>query len=494
MDLADILVKTGAEVPARGTRIARIENDSRKCDKYTLYIAASGYVEDAHPFATDAFARGCRRFLVQAKRAKELAVVCPGASFYAAPDIKHALAEASKAFYDDPSSKMTLYGITGTSGKTSTAFAVYTALRGMSVKAGLVGTIEYRVNDRVIPATNTTPDLLALNRLLAEMVSEGCSACVMEISSHSLALGRVEGLSFDIGAFTNFSQDHLDFHKTMDAYFEAKLGIFELLASSVKPRRTLVASRESARYPEIAVRAETTPSVSFVSTSLADSSADYYAEDLSLSPSGTSFTLRGERIESAMVGKTNAWNFAMAAAMLCEAGYRVRDFAPHWKDLRVRGRMETVPNTRGISVIVDYAHKPDALEKVIGGIRSMLPEGARLLTVVGCGGDRDRAKRPLMGGIAGRHSDYTILTSDNPRTEDPFAILAEIEAGISPTGAAYRVTEDRALAIREAVRMASPGDCVLIAGKGHEDYQIIGKEKHHFDDVEEARKALEEVR
>jgi UDP-N-acetylmuramyl-tripeptide synthetase len=184
----------------------------------------------------------------------------------------------------------------------------------------------------------------------------------------------------------------------------------------------------------------------------------------------------------------------MAAAMLCEAGYRIRDFAPYWKDLRVRGRMETVPNTRGISVIVDYAHKPDALEKVIGGIRSMLPEGARLFTVVGCGGDRDRAKRPVMGGIAGRLSDYTILTSDNPRTEDPFAILAEVEAGIKPTGADYRVTEDRAIAIREALRMASPGDCVLIAGKGHEDYQIVGKVKHHFDDVEEARKALEEAR
>lgn len=485
------LLKGILEFQAPDRDIARLENDSRKADGKTLFVASSGYVEDAHPYVPSAYANGCRSFVVDEKRLEEFKEQFGDAVFIPSGDVASSLAAISSRFYGDPSSKMKLVGITGTSGKTTTAFAVYRALRAMNRNAGLIGTIEYRINDEIVPATNTTPDLLAVNNLMADMVQKKVEVLVMEVSSHSLSLGRVEGLNFDIAAFTNFSQDHLDFHKTMEEYLQAKLKFFDLLESSTKSKKTALINRETDHFDEVLKSAKSHPLIEVKTCSVKDMKSDYFTTIRELNPAYSLFDMNNQTYRTGMMGLTNVYNFSMAAAILTELGFKPRNFAKHFNDIRVNGRMESVDNDKGFSVIVDYAHKPDALDKLLRTVKAVAKEGGSILTVLGCGGDRDRTKRPIMGKIAGDLSDQVIITSDNPRTEDPMAIIREIEAGVKESGNPhYVISADRRNAIQEALRMAKKDDIVVIAGKGHEDYQILGKEKVHFSDREEVERFL----
>ncbi len=490
MKLRDLLKDIGTggmtETAVPDVDIASVENDSRRAGAGSLFVAYSSYVDDAHRFVSDAYAAGCRHFVVGAGRLEDFRAACPGAFVFPAPDLPAALSEISRRFYGDPSRKLTVVGITGTSGKTTTAFLVYQALRMMGRPAGLIGTIDIRVNDQILPSTNTTPDILALTRTLDTMVLNGVQVLVMEVSSHSLALGRVENIHFDVAAFTNFSQDHLDFHGTMDDYLLAKLRIFTLLDRSGKDRRVAIVNCDSARFEEIILAARSCPRVEVKTVSLRNANADYGVSVRDMSPSHADFVMNGRDYHIDMMGLTNVYNFAMGSAVLIELGFKPEEFGLHLRDIRVKGRMEYVRNPEGVSVIVDYAHKPDALDKLLRTVRDVRPGHGTVITVFGAGGDRDRAKRPLMGRIAGELSDMVIVTSDNPRTEDPLRIIREIEAGVRESGNKRCLVEaDRAAAIRMALARAKKGDIVVIAGKGHEDYQIVGRTKNHFSDREQ---------
>ncbi|URA11191.1 UDP-N-acetylmuramoyl-L-alanyl-D-glutamate--2,6-diaminopimelate ligase [Thermospira aquatica] len=484
--LRDILGREAFETTYRSIamkEVTSIENDSRRVTPDTLFIAASGYIDDAHPYITDAYERGCRMFLVDETQQDIWQNRYIDAFFIGIPNIQRQLGKIASHFYDHPSMKLVVCGITGTSGKSTTAFVTYQALRKMGFHAGLIGTIEYRINDESFPAPNTTPDALMLQRFLAQMVEKKVEYVIMEVSSHALALGRLEGIDFDIMAFTNFSQDHLDFHKTMEEYFATKLSAIDLLNQSRKPKRIFIYNQDMNRAVEVLKHALSFPDIQLYSISLRDEKADYCATDIVLSSEGSSFRVKGIPFSIRMIGLTNVYNFTMAFAILAQWRLHLRAIAQSMSDITVKGRVEPVVGN-GITAVIDYAHKPDALEKVLLTLRDTLREGGRLISVFGAGGDRDRTKRPIMGEISGKLADYTVLTSDNPRTEDPLAILAEIEEGIKRITKNYIIEPDREKAIFAALTMAKPGDIVLIAGKGHEDYQIIGKEKRHFSDRE----------
>ncbi len=470
--------------------IEKIINDSRKAKENSLFIAYSGYSEDVHSYIKNAYENGCRYFVVLKEKVGD--VNLKDATFIYVKDIKKALSIIAKNFYNNPTSNIKVIGITGTSGKTTTTFVIYNALRWLDKKVGLIGTIEYRINDKIFPSTNTTPDLLDLYEIISKMKEEGIEYLVMEVSSHSLFLERVNGINFDICGFTNFSQDHLDFHKTMEEYLEAKLLIFDKLSDSEKEKKVILVNKDMDVFPKIKKKSLGYKNIEFKTLSTIDDKADYYIKVLRSTTSKTVIELNGEKLEIGMPGITNIYNFAFAASVLNEIGFKMKDFSTSLMYTYVRGRMEKIPNNLGISIIIDYAHKPDALEKLLKTVKPLIGYNGKLITVFGCGGDRDKLKRPIMGKIAAELSDYTIITSDNPRTEDPLAIIKEIEEGIKSTKN-YEIIVDRREAIKRAILLAQRNDCVVIAGKGHEDYQIIGKEKHHFSDKEEALKVISSI-
>jgi UDP-N-acetylmuramoyl-L-alanyl-D-glutamate--2,6-diaminopimelate ligase len=470
--------------------ITSVINDSRKSNSRALFVAYSGYREDVHEFIPAAYEKGVRHFIIS-KEKKDGFVIFKDAIFILVDSPRKALSQVAKNFYGDPTSQMKVIGITGTSGKTTTTFAIYKALRWMGKKAGLIGTIEYRVGDKIYNSTNTTPDILDLYEIISLMKNENVEYLVMEVSSHSLALGRVDGINFDICGFTNFSQDHLDFHKTMEEYLDAKLKIFDVLSSSNKNRKTLVVNKDIEVFPRIRLKASKYPNVKLKTISLVDRGADYYSRVVRLLPAKTVFELSGRNFEISMIGNTNVYNFSMAIAILKELGFPEREFSGGLAHIKVAGRMECVPNNLGLTIVIDYAHKPEALEKLIKTVRDVIKNKGKIITVFGCGGDRDRLKRPVMGKIACILSDYVIITSDNPRTEDPLKIIKEIEAGIIEEGKSnYEIIPDRKEAIFKGINLAKKNDCIIIAGKGHENYQIIGKEKIHFSDKEVVLESL----
>lgn len=492
MKLKDVVKGLELAPEAPDFEVSSLENDSRKAGPHSLFIASSGYVEDAHQFIGNAFENGCRHFIVSAARVEELSLKHPGAFFMGSGNLPLSLSLSASNFYNNPSSRLCLIGITGTSGKTTTAFAVKSIIQEMGFKCGLIGTIEYHVGGEVIKARNTTPDVLFLNSLIARMADEGLSYCVMEVSSHALSLGRVAGLNFDVAAFTNLSQDHLDFHGTMQGYLEAKLKIFDLLSASNKGKRIAVINSDMSVYDSVKDYLLRFDNISVKRFSLAGGDSDYRIRIGSMSPSGSNFEIGGVNLAISMIGITNLYNFSMACIILTELGFSLEKFSGLLYNIRVKGRMECIPSGRGgFTVVIDYAHKPDALEKLLSTLRGTIQGNGRLITVFGAGGDRDKTKRKLMGGIAGRFSDINIVTSDNPRTEDPMSIIRELEKGLKESGArSYSVEADRARAISMAMEQAKRGDIVVIAGKGHEDYQIIGRTKSHFSDREEVEKYM----
>jgi UDP-N-acetylmuramoyl-L-alanyl-D-glutamate--2,6-diaminopimelate ligase len=403
------------------------------------------------------------------------------------PDSRKALAIMSANLYGHPSRQLTLLGVTGTNGKTTTTHLIKSVLEAAGHKTGLIGTIEYTIGSDVIPATHTTPESLELNQLLSRMVLQGCTAAVMEVSSHSLAMSRVHGLRFATATFTNLTQDHLDFHGSMEAYLQAKKILFDGLSGEAvavtnadDPHGDRLVRDTAAARLRYGVRQD----------------ADVRARDIHLTIGGSQFSVvhGGTRtsVSSPLTGRFNVANITAAYATGLALGISPETISAGIANLKsVRGRFEQIPSPSGWTAVVDYAHTPDALEHCLRTIRDLLPQDrpGRIITVFGCGGNRDRGKRPIMGNIASLLSDVTVITSDNPRHEEPASIIDDIATGVVQGSAVLREI-DRRRAIREGLAMARPGDVVLIAGKGHEDYQAVGDEKHHFDDREEVERFI----
>ncbi len=459
-------------LPAGVTGVAY---DSRKVAAGALFVAIPGFKQDGRKFAADALGRGAA--VVVAEGADPL----PGsaAARVLVPSSREALARLADAYHGHPSRRLSVIGITGTNGKTTTSLLVEALLGAGGRPTGVVGTIQYRVGDQAEAASQTTPEALELQALLARMVEARVGGVAMEVSSHALSLSRVDGIEFDVAVFTNLTQDHLDFHKTLEAYRDAKARLFGLLARSRKPRRAAVVNVDDPAGAAMICATEADPRVRILTFGLRAPAL-----------------LRPRRWESGMAGIT--LEVVTPGGAIASVGLALeKEPAQIGRILSgvatVPGRFERVEAGQPFLVVVDYAHTPDALENVLATARKLLKPGARLGVVFGCGGDRDRGKRPIMGGIAARLADRAWVTSDNPRSERPEAILAEIETGIPATAAGrHESVADRRRAIQGAVGWAREGDVVVIAGKGHETYQIVGSEMLPFDDREVARTALVE--
>lgn len=468
---------------------AGVTSDSREVKPGFVFVAVRGTRSDGHDFLDTALALGAAALVVEQGRA------APSTSTHVAKvqDTAEVLGHAASAFYGDPSHGLKVFGVTGTSGKTTSTYLLESILRAEGLKPGVIGTVNFRLGSKVYPSTHTTPGAVALQGLLAEMRTDGCDSVVMEVSSHALIQKRVAGVAFDAMAFTNLTPEHLDFHPSMEAYFEAKRLLFtEWLTSSRAAGKApaCAINVDDAWGERLAAEARQGPWKAALTTGLSPA-ADVSAHALQCTVEGIHGVLKGFPIDSPMVGAFNAANIAGMAGLALASGVSDRAVSAGIAALPgVPGRLEAVGVRPGRPrVWVDYAHKPDALEKVLSCVRG-LPGLKRLIVVMGCGGDRDRQKRPRMGAIAAAHADAFWVTSDNPRTEDPAAIIREIVAGIPAGGPPPRVEPDRKKAIEAAIRFAQPGDAVLIAGKGHEDYQILGDKKIPFDDREVAALAL----
>ncbi len=454
--------------------------DSRRVGAGSLFVAIKGLTTDGNLYAEVARKKGAVAVVSEQAQGS-------GGPWVQVKDARQALAVLSSRLLGDPASALALVGVTGTNGKTTTAYLIDAALRAAGMTVGLLGTVQYRLGSRVAEAVRTTPEASDLQALLREMKDAGCTHGVLEVSSHSLALQRVHGLGFQVAVFTNLTRDHLDFHGDMDTYFAAKRRLFDTL---LRPDGHAVLNADDDRTPELA-RVSRGRVLTY---SLGRRSADLKAEDLSLGLHGTRFAVTTPEgrfeIASPLLGRFNVANllaaFGAALALKVPAPIAVAGLT---SISGVPGRLERVQAGQDFTVIVDYAHTDDALKNLLETMRDLKPR--RLITVFGCGGDRDRTKRPLMGAVAARLSDLVVLTSDNPRSEPPEAILEEIQRGM-PTGrgAERQVVVDRREAIALAVELAQPGDVVVIAGKGHEPYQMLRDRSVPFDDRQVARDAL----
>ncbi|MFB3818278.1 MAG: UDP-N-acetylmuramoyl-L-alanyl-D-glutamate--2,6-diaminopimelate ligase [Candidatus Methylomirabilales bacterium] len=477
----------------RDVEVAAIGHDSRSVAPGMLFVCIRGFRHDGHRFIPDALARGASALVVQAGAV--LAAPPPGVPVVSVPDTRLALARAAVRFYGEPSRALQLVGITGTNGKTTSAYLVEAILTAAGRPAGLLGTIEYRLGSRTFPGERTTPESADLQRLLAEMRGLGARAAAMEVSSHSLVLHRVEGCEFDVAVFTNLTQDHLDFHGTMEAYADAKATLFRMLGRDRrKPGQAGAVLNADDPWAERMAQAAAGARVLRFSL---EAPADLRPRQLGLLDlAGIHATVDSPwgpfEIRSPLVGRHNLQNILGAAGACLHLGVAPDVVADGIRRLRaVPGRFEKVEAGQPFGVVVDYAHTPDALERVLQVARQYAP--ARVIALFGCGGDRDRTKRPVMGEIAARLADLVIVTSDNPRSEEPGAIIREIEAGAKKVGgpAEARVTiPDRREAIGAALARARTGDLVVIAGKGHETYQVLRDRTIPFDDRVVAREAL----
>ncbi len=464
--------------------VTGIAYDSRRVAPGEVFVALRGQHADGTTFARQALDRGAA--VIVAEQPPPPDVHAPWAIV---EDARLALALLAAEFYRHPSDEMRVVGITGTNGKTTTAYLVAAIFEAAGVRCGVLGTVAYRVGDEVREATRTTPEAPELQALMREMVDRGCGACAMEVSSHALALRRVDGMTFSAAVFTNLTRDHLDFHANMESYFRAKRRLFEMLPRDA-PSLINVDDPRGASLVE---------SVGRPVTYGINRAADIIPGPVSFTLDGLAFDVRTPRgtihVRSSQVGRPNVYNILAAVATATalglpfdaiERGLRAIDGVP--------GRFQVVSQaTDDVTVVVDYAHTDDALRNLLETARPLAR--GRVITVFGCGGDRDRTKRPLMGAVAGRLSDLIVITSDNPRSEDPARIIEEIQRGITPDtrrDAAQRILAivDRRQAIGRAVELARPGDLVLVAGKGHEKYQVIGDQVLPFDDVAVAREAL----
>ena len=467
-----------ARAGATDAEVTELSYDSRQISDGCCFFAVRGTATDGHRFIPMAVVRGACAVVCQELPEE----INPEVAYVVVEDSERTMACMASAFYDDPSRELKLVGVTGTNGKTTTATLLYELVRKLGYRAGLISTVVYKIDDREIPSTHTTPDTIRLNKMLREMVDAGCDYCFMECSSHAIVQQRTYGLHFAGGLFSNLTHDHLDYHKTFAEYLKAKKGFFDAL-----PKEAFALTNGDDRNGAVMVQNCRARVKSYSLRSM----ADYRCKIVEMHLDGMLLQVDGREMWSSLTGRFNASNLLVVYATAVELGFTSEEVLTALSLLQsVSGRFECIRSADDVIAVVDYAHTPDALENVLQTIDEIRTGDNALIVVCGCGGNRDRTKRPEMARIAAAHATTTILTSDNPRNEDPEAILDEMEQGI-PSGSRYLRIVDRRAAIRTAVMLAKRGDVILVAGKGHETYQIVGDEKLHFDDREELRKAFE---
>src|SRR5438067_12550102 len=479
-----------AAIPIRhviGTLDRTVESiayDSRRVQRNGLFVALRGEKADGHEFIGAAIEKGAS-VIVTEREEQHPRVTC-----LLVENTRNALADLSANFYGHPARKLRLAAVTGTNGKTTTTFLIKHICEKAGLRCGLIGTVRYEIGERILPAIRTTPESLDLQELLAQIANAGCKAAAMEVSSHALAQERTRGLQWNVAVFTNLTQDHLDFHGTMENYFDSKIKLFTQLADQPKKRNPVAVVNIDDRYGE-QLLGKIDKKIPIVTYGMG-ARADFRASNYRMEFGGTSFQLdaRGKSyfVRVPLIGRFNVANSLAALAAANALGVTLRAAVLSLgKTPQVPGRLEAVPAKRQFQIYVDYAHTPDALLNVLKTLRELEPR--RLIVVFGCGCDRDRQKRPLMGSIVDQNADYAIITSDNPRKEDPEAIIAEVEKGFR--GNHHEKVADRTAAIARAIEIAQPRDVVLIAGKGHENYQEFLDHTVPFDDIQVARRALE---
>ncbi len=458
--------------------VASLCFDSRAIVAGSLFVAVRGVQTDGHLYLDKAIVLGATVVVVE----QLPAYLDPAISYVLVDDSSYVLGLLATNFYGDPSKQIKLVGVTGTNGKTTVATLLFNLFENLGYQVGLISTVENKIGDRVIPATHTTPDPIALNALLRQMVDEGCDYCFMEVSSHAIVQQRIAGLRFAGGIFTNITHDHLDFHETFDNYIKAKKKFFDDL-----DRYAFALTNIDDRNGNIMLQNTFAHKKSYGLRTM----ADFKAKVLEHHFDGMLLQIDGHEVWVKLVGGFNAYNIlaVYGAAILLEQE-TMKVLTAMSSIAGAEGRFETIHSKSGVLAIVDYAHTPDAVENVLATIRELRTQGQQIITVIGCGGDRDKSKRPEMSAVASKLSDKLIITSDNPRTEDPMAIIKDMEAGVDASRKKNVFTiADRKEAIRAACHLAQPGDIILVAGKGHEKYQEINAVRHHFDD----REILEET-
>lgn len=478
MLLADILV--GVKVlelhSDAGMEITGVSYDSRTTKPGELFVAVRGYESDGHHYVGAAVAKGAACILCESAPDTDIPYVLTDNS-------RKSLAVVSSNWFENPASKLILVGVTGTNGKTTTTHIIKALIEKCTgAKVGLIGTNNNMIDNEILETEHTTPESLELQSLFRRMVDAGCRYAVMEVSSHALFLDRVAGLCFEVGVFTNLTHEHLDFHNTMEEYAEAKALLFK------QSQHGVVNLDDD--FAEVMIQAAQCPVFTF---SVEKNTADLVAKRIKVYPDKVEFcalTLEKlQKLELAIPAKFSVYNALAAVGACLQLGLSMEALSEAIKTCHgVKGRLEVVPTGRDFTVIIDYAHKPFALENIITALKEYAP--GRVVTLFGCGGDRDKAKRPIMGEIAARLSDFVIVTSDNPRTEVPSQIIADIAVGLTNTKTPHKVIENRREAIAWSLAHAEKNDIILLAGKGHETYQIIGKEKFHFDEREIVRECL----
>ncbi|MBR3134263.1 MAG: UDP-N-acetylmuramoyl-L-alanyl-D-glutamate--2,6-diaminopimelate ligase [Clostridia bacterium] len=490
MNLKSVL--TGLEgLKARGNldlNITGITSDSREVKPGYLFIAIKGFDTDGHKYITSAIQSGAIALLINENRVQDVVPAIPdNITLIATSDTRKAVAICACNYYDNPSRKIKLIGVTGTKGKTTTTFMIKKVLEKQGIKTGLIGTIAaYSGEKKIEDSDRTTPDSIHLQYLFSQMVEDGCQAVVMEVSSQSLKLHRVDGCYFDIGIFTNFSEDHIGEkeHPNMEDYFNSKVKLFEMCKEGFINTDDLNTIKVPGLVPNCKIK-----------TYGIDNGCDLLAKDITITNSYVDFRVkvngRNERIKTCIPGRFSVYNSLAAICVAERLGCSTENIKSALEEVRVPGRSELVDNKLGLTLMIDYAHSPESLQSILQAVKSYTR--GRVISVFGCGGDRDKGKRPLMGEISGKIADYTIITSDNPRTEDPEVIVKEIEEGIKKTKGKYECVVDRTEAIEKAINIANKLDIVVFAGKGHETYQEINHVKNHYDEREIINNIIEKM-
>ncbi|WBV55139.1 UDP-N-acetylmuramoyl-L-alanyl-D-glutamate--2,6-diaminopimelate ligase [Chryseobacterium daecheongense] len=462
------------EIHGDNTReVSELVFDSRKVTENSLYIAVKGTVADGHSYIASSIEKGAKTIVCEVLPDQ----LNEDVTYVKVKDSSKTLGHLASNFYGNPSQNLKLIGVTGTNGKTSVSTLLFDVFKNLGYESALLSTVEIRIGSEIIPATHTTPDIITINQVLARAVEAGCEFAFMEVSSHGISQNRIEGLHFKVAGFTNLTHDHLDYHKTFEEYLKTKKRFFDEL-----PDTAIAITNIDDKNGNVMLQNTKAAKRSYALKTM----ADYHGKALEIDFNGMLLNFNGKEFWTTLTGRFNVYNLLLVFGIASELGFESNEILQAISTLkRVSGRFETFKSDGGIFFIVDYAHTPDALENILDSINDIRTKNERLITVFGCGGDRDHSKRPEMGNIATKKSTLAIITSDNPRTEDPAAIIKEIEAGVEPQNfSKYTSIPDRKEAIKMAIKFAEPKDIVLVAGKGHENYQEINGVKHHFDDKE----------
>ena len=469
--------------------VNNIKNNSKDVKENDMFVAIKGFDFDGHKCILEAIQNGAKVIMAQEDEIDKSIIkeIPESITLILVPNTRYALAISACNFYKNPSKKMKLIGVTGTKGKTTTTYMIRDILQKQGIKVGLIGTVASYVNDKKIANNeNTTPESLKLQEIFSKMLEEKCEAVVMEVSSQSLKLDRVAGCDFDIGIFTNFSEDHISAkeHPDMEDYFNSKVKLFKMCKKGFVNADDVYALMVPKLVPECQF-----------STFGIDNYCNLLAKDITVTNQYVDFKVKlgdkNERVKVSIPGRFSVYNSLAAIAVATQFGCSSENIKEALINIRVPGRSELIDNKLGLTIMIDYAHTPESLEKILSSVK--IYTKGRVISVFGCGGDRDKNKRPIMGEVSGRVADYSIITSDNPRTEEPESIVKDIEKGIKKTNGKYECIVDRKEAIKKAIKMANKRDIIILAGKGHEQYQEINKKRYPFDENEIVNEIIDEL-